>query len=58
MLDQVHAWFGIQPDIDLNLMVPNQRLADFAAKALVEVTRVIEDVRPMSFWCKAIRRPR
>lgn len=46
MLDQVHGWFGITSDIDLNLMAPNQKLADFAAKALVEVTRVIEDVKP------------
>lgn len=46
MLDQVHAWFGIEPDIDLNLMAPNQKLADFAAKALLEVTRVVEDVKP------------
>ena len=46
MLDQVHDWFGIHPDIDLNLMAPNQKLADFAARALTEVTRVIEDVKP------------
>src|SRR3979411_1180562 len=46
MLDQVHGWFGIEPDIDLNLMAPNQKLADFAAKALIEVTRVIEEVKP------------
>src|SRR5260221_1716932 len=46
MLDQVHGWFGIVPDIDLNLMAPNQKVADFAAKALVEVTRVIEKVKP------------
>jgi UDP-N-acetylglucosamine 2-epimerase len=46
MLDQVHKWFGIRPDIDLNLMAPNQKLADFAAKALIEVTRVIEEVKP------------
>ena len=46
MLDQVHAWFGIAPDIDLNLMAPNQKLAEFAAKALVELTRVIEEVKP------------
>ena len=46
MLDQVHAWFGIVPDIDLNLMAPNQKLSDFAAKALVEVTRVLQDVEP------------
>ena len=46
MLDQVHQWFGIVPDIDLNLMAPNQKLADFAGKALTEVTRVIEEVKP------------
>jgi UDP-N-acetylglucosamine 2-epimerase (non-hydrolysing) len=46
MLDQVHGWFGITPDIDLNLMEPNQKLAAFAAKALIEVTRVIEQVQP------------
>jgi UDP-N-acetylglucosamine 2-epimerase len=46
MLDQVHGWFGITPDIDLNLMEPNQKPADFAARALVELTRVIEQVRP------------
>lgn len=46
MLDQVHNWFGITPDIDLNLMAPNQKLAGFAAKALTEVTRVIEEVKP------------
>ena len=46
ILDQVHKWFGIVPDIDLNLMAPNQKLADFAGKALTEVTRVIEEVKP------------
>ena len=46
MLDQVHGWFGIVPDIDLNLMAPNQKLADFAARALSEVTRVLEEVKP------------
>lgn len=46
MLDQVHGWFGIEPHIDLNLMAPNQKLADFAAKALIDVTRVIEHVKP------------
>ena len=46
MLDQVHQWFGIVPDIDLNLMAPNQKLADFAGKALIEVTRVVEEVKP------------
>jgi UDP-N-acetylglucosamine 2-epimerase (non-hydrolysing) len=46
MLDQVHHWFGIEPDIDLNLMAPGQKLADFAAKALVEVTRIIEEIKP------------
>jgi UDP-N-acetylglucosamine 2-epimerase len=46
MLDQVHAWFGIEPDIDLNLMAPNQQVSDFAAKALTEITRVLAEVKP------------
>ena len=46
MLDQVNDWFGIVPDIDLDLMSANQKLADFAAKALTGITRVLEDLSP------------
>src|SRR5438552_2898982 len=34
MLDQVLSVFGIEPDIDLNLMQPDQSLATFSARAI------------------------
>ena len=46
MLDQVNDWFGITPDIDLDLMAHNQKLSDFAAKALTGISRVIEERKP------------
>jgi UDP-N-acetylglucosamine 2-epimerase (non-hydrolysing) len=46
MLDQVLSWFQIEPDFDLNLMQPNQGLAEFASQALVAVSHVLEKVRP------------
>lgn len=46
MLDQVLGWFQIQPDFDLNLMRPDQGLAEFAGQALVAVNEVLEKVQP------------
>lgn len=46
MLDQVLDWFDITPDIDLNLMRPDQTLVDLTARALTEVTRVLAEVQP------------
>lgn len=46
MLDQILEWFEINPDIDLNLMKPDQSLADLTASALQEVTGAILKVRP------------
>jgi UDP-N-acetylglucosamine 2-epimerase (non-hydrolysing) len=46
MLDQVLAWFAIEPHIDLNLMRPNQSLADLTARALTAITKVFDDVKP------------
>lgn len=46
MLDQVLDWFGIEPDIDLDLMQPDQSLSDLTARALTNVTDVIRDVKP------------
>jgi len=46
MLDQVLAWFAIEPDVDLNLMRPDQTLPDLTARALTGITKVIEDVQP------------
>ena len=46
MLDQILSWFEITPDYDLNLMEPDQGLAQFASRALVAITEVLEHVRP------------
>ena len=46
MLDQVLEWFRIVPDYDLNLMQPDQGLVEFASRALVSVTKVLEAVQP------------
>lgn len=42
MLDQVLSLFGIEPDVDLNLMKPNQSLSGFAAEALSRTARYLE----------------
>ena len=42
MLDQVLDFFSIQPDIDLNLMVPNQDLNSLSAKIFKEFGAVLE----------------
>lgn len=41
MLDQVLGLFGIQPDIDLNIMRPNQSLVELTSRLLVEVDAVL-----------------
>ena len=46
MLDQVCELFGIRPDIDLNVMQPDQRLADLTARLFRALDSVIEDVKP------------
>jgi UDP-N-acetylglucosamine 2-epimerase len=46
MLDQVLNLFGINPNIDLELMEPNQRLDELTGKALRELSRVIEKSTP------------
>jgi UDP-N-acetylglucosamine 2-epimerase len=46
MLDQVLDVFGIVPDVDLDLMEPNQGLASFAAKALVRLDQYMKDNNP------------
>jgi UDP-N-acetylglucosamine 2-epimerase (non-hydrolysing) len=45
MLDQVLSLFDIEPDIDLNLMEPNQTLTSLTAKVLTRLTDVIIGVR-------------
>ncbi len=46
MLDQVLAVFNIQPDVDLNLMRPNQSLAQLTADILTHLDPVLESLHP------------
>ena len=46
MLDQMLAVFDILPDVDLNLMKPNQELADISARTIQGVSEVLATVRP------------
>ncbi len=46
MLDQVLGVFGIVPDVDLNLMSPNQTLAEFASRAMVALDRYLQEYQP------------
>ncbi|GAP13405.1 UDP-N-acetylglucosamine 2-epimerase [Longilinea arvoryzae] len=46
MLDQVLNLFGIRPDVDLNLMRPNQSLAELTANILTHLDPVLRDEKP------------
>jgi len=46
MLDQVLATFEVTPDIDLNLMQPNQSLAQITASILTNLEPVLKDLKP------------
>jgi UDP-N-acetylglucosamine 2-epimerase (non-hydrolysing) len=46
MLDQMMKWFGIQSQVDLNLMKPKQQLAELTARVLNEMDRLITEVKP------------
>lgn len=46
MLDQVLAIFGIKPDIDLNIMRPNQALTTLTGRLLLELDQVFIDEKP------------
>ncbi len=46
MLDQVLEVFNIEPDIDLDLMEPNQTLAGFTAKAITSLDRYMAEDKP------------
>ena len=46
MLDQVLNFFGIEPDIDLDIMRPNQALATLTAKLLLELDDVLQAEKP------------
>ncbi|MEN8240824.1 MAG: UDP-N-acetylglucosamine 2-epimerase (non-hydrolyzing) [Chloroflexota bacterium] len=46
MLDQVNQLFGIETDFDLDLMQPNQTLAELSGRVLSKVSPVIEAEKP------------
>lgn len=46
MLDQVLTLFEIQPRVDLNIMTPNQNLAELTARLLARLDRVYETLKP------------
>lgn len=46
MLDQVMDFFGITPDIDLNIMQPNQALTTLTARLLLELDNVLLKEKP------------
>ncbi len=46
MLDQVLDFFGIEPDIDLNIMRPHQALTVLTARLLLELDDVLQAEKP------------
>lgn len=46
MLDQVLSFFHIKPDIDLNIMRPNQALTELTARLLLELDNVLRHEKP------------
>lgn len=46
MLDQMLAIFDIKPDIDLDLMEPNQSLPSLTARAVLRLSEVIGKIKP------------
>ncbi|MEJ5023689.1 non-hydrolyzing UDP-N-acetylglucosamine 2-epimerase [Brucella anthropi] len=46
MLDQVLNFFDIEPDIDLNIMRPNQALTTLTARLLLELDNVLSTEKP------------
>jgi len=46
MLDQVMDLFAIRPDVDLNLMRPNQSLAELTAEIMTHLDPVLAQIQP------------
>jgi len=46
LLDQVLSFFNIRPDIDLNLMRPNQSLGQLTASLIKELETVFQELKP------------
>jgi UDP-N-acetylglucosamine 2-epimerase (non-hydrolysing) len=46
MLDQALRFFGIKPDIDLDLMKPDQSLSELTADIILHLSDVLRDIKP------------
>lgn len=46
LMDQVNQFFGIEPDIDLNIMRPNQTLTNLTARLLLALDDVLCSEKP------------
>ncbi len=46
MLDQALDIFGITPDLDLNVMEPNQTLTQLTSRVLLQISQVLEAEKP------------
>jgi UDP-N-acetylglucosamine 2-epimerase (non-hydrolysing) len=46
MLDSMLDFFGVRPDYDLDVMVPNQTLLEMTGKALAGLDAVLSEARP------------
>jgi UDP-N-acetylglucosamine 2-epimerase (non-hydrolysing) len=46
MIDQVQELFGLAPDLDLNLMTPDQSLNELTARVITALDEVLERVQP------------
>lgn len=46
MLDQVLGLFHLEPDVDLDLMEPEQKLPELTARVLIRVTEVLKKEKP------------
>ena len=45
MLQQVNEYFGVQPDLNLELMRPDQKLAGLTARCVSGVDEVIQQIK-------------
>jgi len=46
MLDQIHEFFGISPELDLDMMRKNQTLSDLTARMIAAMDPVLADEKP------------
>jgi len=46
MLDQVLSFFGVEPDVDLDIMRPNQALTTLTARLLLDLEDVLQSEKP------------